>query len=220
MVDFKPIKNNYTILDTIGQGSYGIVYQAINTKINKLVALKLLKRKRRKGLGYIETLDEVEHEVKILKTLSSYPECSKYVVCFYDLFATKYEGIEYYAIEYEYIKGYDMQTLTNERKKFTSYESCLMVKQLLEGLVYMHSKNVVHRDIKPANIMFSDSRLVYIDFGISCFLTDCFGQVGTIRFMAPEIKANSVKYWKKADVYALGETIKYILSNNTEILDI
>ena len=116
----------------------------------------------------------------------------------------------------EYIPG---ESLAIYRASLDSKQEILrsldLVYQLVDGLEYIHQKNIVHRDIKPENIMIHNPIPVYIDFDLACFYDMCGdGKIGTPYYMAPEVWLAAVNDWKMADVYSLGATLFYVFNNH------
>ena len=116
----------------------------------------------------------------------------------------------------EYIPGGSIKYLLNKYGNFSAKIIKIYLKQILDGLEYLHSKGVVHRDIKSANILVDlKGNIKLSDFGVS-------GQIslkknegesgfleslkGTLLWMAPEVICQT-KYGKKADIWSLGCTL-------------
>ena len=101
-----------------------------------------------------------------------------------------------------------------------------LLKNVLKGLKYMHSLNIMHRDIKPENILFrsktilDDTQVVLADFGLSTFNNVeryIFPRCGTPGFVAPEVASTqnpTDHYGLKCDLYSVGVTLYYILTAN------
>ena len=118
----------------------------------------------------------------------------------------------------EWVPGGSVQDLLTRFGSFALSTVREYTKQILEGLEYLHSNNIIHRDIKGGNILVNANRTVKLaDFGASTTLTQ-FNQTqetttikGTPYFMAPEVLANS-KYGRKGDVWAVGCTMIQMLT--------
>lgn len=116
----------------------------------------------------------------------------------------------------EYIPGGSLKYLLNKYGPFNSKIIKIYVRQILEGLHYLHSKGIVHRDIKSANILVDlKGNIKLSDFGVSGQISIKKSQgesgfleslKGTLLWMAPEVICQT-KYGKKADIWSLGCTI-------------
>lgn len=165
------MNKKYTLLEKLGNGSFGTVYKAVDSN-GYLVAIKTILSNQ-----YSRESDEVQS----LKELSMYPGCNRYIVCYHESFL---EDKTLYIVM-EYITGENLAEIL--AKTLLSTEQRLSIaKQLLFGLSVIHNRSYAHRDIKPQNIMISDDwKLKYVDFGLSC-KQSCIDRVGTVLYNPPE----------------------------------
>jgi len=129
------------------------------------------------------------------------------------------ENINFIFLVMDLMEGGSLKDLIIKRYKknsvfFTDQECSLIIKNILEGLGYLHSFNIIHRDIKPENIMLRNtddlSSITICDFGFSTFLEEenDYTECGTMIYMAPELFKNQVN--STIDCWACG-FILYIL---------
>ena len=212
----KNIVTDYYELKVLGEGSFGIVYLAIDSKTGNKVVVK----KAKKVIG-----NEIE-EYKALIDLKS--ECSNYYTCVIDAFAT---NNSFYLIM-EYNEGYitlgDCVDVFVDIFKNNSVSGLKNISNifsnLVKGLSYMHKKQIAHNDIKPDNIMVNldTGGIKYIDFGISCHGKECrvdrdegFGF--TYWFLDPYIynkhgiKELTEEDRNNADIWAIGITMYQLI---------
>lgn len=120
-----------------------------------------------------------------------------------------------YAVLMELLKGVPLDKYFKEIN-YDVNKNLIIMKQLLDGISYLHQNDVVHRDIKPENIYISSSLVKYIDFGFTCQINRCENIVGTPIYASPEMiqhvinKKNDTSYvinnmsYKINDLWALG----------------
>jgi serine/threonine-protein kinase len=188
----------YEILEPIGRGGMATVFRALQTSMNRTVALKVLPRDMMKDDTYLQRF---EREVSIVATLEH-----RSIVPVYD--HGNYEGQPYIAMRY--MKGGPLDNLIGE-KGMTLDQIVRVFMQIAPALDYAHSKNILHRDLKPSNILLDDDGGAYItDFGIARILNESTGMtittqgvVGTPAYMSPE-QAQGHTMDGRSDVYALG----------------
>mmetsp|Transcript_14931 Transcript_14931/g.29311 ORF Transcript_14931/g.29311 Transcript_14931/m.29311 type:complete len:365 (-) Transcript_14931:140-1234(-) len=179
----------------IGQGSYGSVYKAIDTRDGSVVGLKLL-------VFDAESLDDIKKEIQILQQCQS-----DYIVALKGVFCkdkTIWIAMEYCAA------GSLSDMMTVCRRKLSEIQIACVMKMSLEGLMYLHRCQIIHRDVKAANVLVSetgDCKLA--DFGVSSEIATTLSRkqtvIGTPNWMAPEvIKASA--YNDRADIWSLGIT--------------
>jgi len=115
----------------------------------------------------------------------------------------------------ELCMGTDVFTRLKKNGAFNEFDAACIIKQLVRGVRYLHSKNIIHRDIKPENVMFLNNEFLtikLIDFG----LAKTFGQrglssvIGTPHYMAPEVVTKS--YDSRADVWSIGVMLYMLLA--------
>lgn len=196
MTDLKSISSdlkndNILIHSLLGTGKFGNVYHITYKLENKNInaALKVIK---------VKDINEISSLVE----LSKYPKCNNYILCIYDYIE---KNGKVYIIT-EILKGTDLGILKTDKLELSNFDILIFMKKLLEGLSFIHSKNITHRDIKLENIILTNSKLLkYIDFGFSCKIDKCSkGMVGTPYYMPPEMIERKITDYKKVDIYALG----------------
>ncbi|XP_066441555.1 serine/threonine-protein kinase DCLK3 [Eleutherodactylus coqui] len=199
--DRTDIDKYYEIGRSIGDGNFAVVKECRLRKTNQEFAMKIIDKAKLVGKE-----DIIENEVQIIKLLS-HPNIVKLL----DDFETE---SEIYLIM-EYIKGGDLFDAITESIKFTEHDAALMMADLCEALVYIHSKNIVHRDLKPENLLVQhnpdgSSTLKLADFGLAVFISEpIFTICGTPTYVAPEILSEN-GYGLEVDMWATG-VILYIL---------
>ena len=206
-IEHSPEKK-YKILKNIGNGSYGDVFLAYNIYTNEKVAIKKIYKSNEQLLSDGIILDEIE----ILKNLN-HPDIVKII----EFYGTD----EAYYIVNEYCGGGELYDKAIGYMSETQIS--VIFKQILSGLSYLHSKNIVHRDLKLENILISDTEYVditgeeyfdikIIDFGNArIFDKKTISNnsiVGSSYYIAPEVFLR--KYNKECDLWSAG-VILYML---------
>lgn len=193
--------DNYRIVSILGKGGMGIVYKAYDTKLDRYVAIKMLNADTYDLARFVERFKrEAKNQAKL-----SHPNI-----------VTVYGFIEYadlLGIVMEYVEGESLEKVIQRQGRFNLYDVMYILKQILLGLGYAHSKGFVHRDIKPSNIILNKEGIAKImDFGISKSLFDdkdvtkTGAKIGTVYYMSPEqIKGNDVT--NRSDIYSIGCTV-------------
>ncbi len=205
--EFPRIFGRYEILRELGQGGMGTVFLAKDTKLDRMVALKVPSLPADEHL-----LQRFYREAQSVSGLRHVGICPVYDV-------GEIDGIHHIAMAY--IEG---QTLSNfhQSKELTSEHVSDLICKIGEALSAAHRQGVIHRDLKPSNIMIQhDGRPVIMDFGlarridrIDTQLTSTGAIVGTPAFMAPEqVRAEVDMIGPATDVYALGVIMYQLLTN-------
>ncbi|XP_032036513.1 serine/threonine-protein kinase DCLK3 isoform X2 [Aythya fuligula] len=195
------VENHYEIGRTIGDGNFAVVKECRHCNSNQIYAMKIVDKSKLKGKE-----DMMESEILIIRSLS-HPN----IVSLIEVYETE---AEIYLI-LEYVPGGDLFDAIIESVKFTEHDAAVMITDLFEALVYIHSKNIVHRDLKPENLLVQhnadkSTTLKLADFGLAKLVTKpIFTVCGTPTYVAPEILAEK-GYGLEVDMWAAG-VILYIL---------
>ena len=191
----------YQILEMLGRGGMGEVWQAFDLKLRVEVALKALRSDLFKSERRLELLRQ---EVRAAREVMSPNVCR-----IFDLI--EIEGRE--LVSMEYVDGATLLGVLQERGPLDLKEAQDIASQFLAGLEAIHKTGLVHRDIKPENIMLTRAgRVVVMDFGLARQDTEGGGSVsGTPAYMAPEQAAGQTLD-ARADVYAAGVVLAEMVS--------
>jgi serine/threonine protein kinase len=190
----------YTPLDTLGKGAFGTVWKCSNNSNNQIQAVKILKIHKKSP----KQINSLLFEAQLLEKLNN-----EHIVKFMGTRCTD----KFICIETELLNGGTLKSRLTRR--LSEAEVVMVMKGLLSGVAYLHSKNIVHRDIKPDNILFADSSytsLKITDFGLSGQLqseSSLEDTCGTTLYMAPE-QAQLRFYSEAVDVWSCG-IIFYIM---------
>ena len=197
------------ICHLVGQGGMGVVYQARQINLDRLVALKILSPRLAQDPTFSERfLREAQTMAKL-----SHPN----IVTVFDFGQVE----DFYYLTMEFIDGVNLRD-TIATNKISAAEALAIVPQLCEALQYAHDKGVVHRDIKPENILIDKSGNIKIaDFGLAKVLEPTPDQVsltatqqvlGTRNYMAPEQLESPEAVDHRADLYSLGVVFYELLT--------
>lgn len=187
----------------IGSGSFGTVYLGLNSITGELMAVKQVELMGDKGSEHEQRkrsmIDALQREMNLLRDLQ-HPNIVQYL-------GSNCEN-NYLNIFLEYVPGGSVASLLTGCGAFEELHIRKVVKQILHGLKYLHSRSIIHRDIKGANILMDTRGNVKIsDFGISKKLDDDkkgrASLQGSIYWMAPEV-VRQKPYSFKADIWSLG----------------
>ena len=205
------VETRYDIIKIIGEGGFGKVYYAKNKFSNTEVSIKTINKSKNENLIFDNL--SIKNEIDVLKSLS-HPNIMK----IYEFYSNE----ESYFLVNEYIKYGELSKKI--KQTFSELQISVIIFQILKGLSYIHSHNIIHRDIKLENIMISDIENILIngkiepfywikiiDFGIAKFTSSNKkekGMTGTLYYMAPEVIKQNYDY--KCDIWSVG-VILYIL---------
>ena len=192
----------YHIIEPLGEGGMATVYKAYDTRLERNVAVKVLRTDQFIPAQLQMVLQRFEREAKSLAKLSN-PN----IVNILDF--GEHEGMPYLVMEY--LPGGTLKQKTGSAVPWR--EALRVLLPVAQGLSYAHSHGVIHRDVKPANILMNeDGRPILTDFGIAKLLEAPDGHtltgsgvgIGTPEYMAPEQGIGASAIDERADVYSLG----------------
>jgi tRNA A-37 threonylcarbamoyl transferase component Bud32 len=201
VAQLSPLFPQLDILDLIGQGGMGAVYKARQTKLDRLVALKILPQTAHADPAFAERFTR---EARAMARLS-HPN----IVTVHDF--GEVNGLYYLIMEF--VEGPNLRQVL-QASKLAPDEALKVVPQICDALQYAHEQGIVHRDVKPENILFDKRGQVKIaDFGLAKLLgrdgkaftlTGTQQVMGTPHYMAPEQVDRPLEVDHRADIYSLG----------------
>lgn len=191
----------YHLITQLGEGGMATVYKAYDTRLEREVAIKIIRRAAFPLEMMEGVLKRFEREAKSLARMSN-PN----IVKVYDF--GDYEGSPYLVLEY--LPGGTLKKLLG--KPLPWQDSLRLLLPIVRGVEYAHQRGIIHRDIKPANILITENgEPMLSDFGIAKILDTGSGNtaltgsgmaIGTPEYMAPEQWAGATS--SKSDIYSLG----------------
>ena len=199
------IQNRYEIISRIGSGGMADVYKAKDHKLNRFVAVKVLKKEYRDDKAFISKF-QVEAQ-------SAAGLAHANIVNIYDV--GEEAGIYY--IVMELVEGITLKAYIEKKGRLSVREATSIALQISAGLEAAHNSGVIHRDVKPQNILISvDGRVKVADFGIaraSTSNTINSNVMGSVHYSSPE-QARGGYSDEKSDIYSLGITMYEMLTGH------
>ena len=188
----------YEIIARIGAGGMADVYKAQDHKLNRLVAVKVMKAEFREDTGFVQRFQkEAQAAAKL-----SHPN----VVNVYDVGEDR--GLYY--IVMELVEGITLKNYIQKKGKLSVKEATSIAIQVSLGLEAAHNRGIIHRDVKPQNIMIStDGKVKLSDFGIAKAMnsnTITANVMGSVHYSSPEQVRGGISD-AKSDIYSLGITM-------------
>ena len=193
-----PQVGSFEIIDEIGEGNFSKVYKAINTLSEEVVALKVLQGKPFKQSQKLRNLLIQREQLAVTLAHSHIIPVYKTTEEYEDIMCIAMKLIE---------SGSLGDRLSHWYWRPSTREILNLVRQAVEGLKYLHEKQIIHGDIKPANLLVSFDDHVYLtDFGITKVIGSAFiGMVvGTPEYLAPEAILHPEQADGRVDLYAIG----------------
>jgi serine/threonine protein kinase/tetratricopeptide (TPR) repeat protein len=190
------IGNRYEILQLLGEGGMGAVFKAMDRRLDRHVALKII---RPELANNPTVLRRFKQELLLARQVTH-----RNVIRIFDLGLA--DGLHF--ITMDFVEGRDLNAVL-EQRKFTPEETVKIIRQVSDALDAAHSESVVHRDLKPHNIMLTDNGKVYVmDFGLArsaeaSGLTRAGALLGTPTYMSPE-QAKGTAVDTRSDLFSLG----------------
>jgi serine/threonine protein kinase len=196
--------DQFELLDVLGRGGMGVVYRALDTSLNRHVALKLL---RKSEGASAEQIAQLANEAAITASIN-HPNVVK-------VFTTGMDRGRFY-IAMELVDQGTLDQLITLQGRVAEAQVLQVGIQIAQGLRAAQHAGLIHRDVKPGNILFADSHTAKIvDFGLAIFMEDeekVRGEIwGTPYYVAPEKLDNKPEDFR-SDIYSLGGTLFHALA--------
>ena len=200
------LTDRYRIERQLGQGGMATVYLAHDLKLEREVALKVL----RPELGAVLGTERFLAEVKITARLDH-----PHILTLID--SGSAGGLLYYVLPY--VRGESLRDLLNREQQLGVEQALAITKQVGSALDYAHRKGVVHRDIKPENILLQEGEAMLADFGIALAVQESGGSrltetglsLGTPHYMSPEQATGDRTVDARSDLYSLASVLYEML---------
>ena len=198
----------YRIIKHIGSGAMGDIYKAKQISMDRIVALKILKKSLSEDRSFAKRFIREARSAGRL----NHPN----IIQIYDV--GREDGTYFFSMEY--VEGESLDTIIARKGVFDTREALAVVSSVAKALRKAEEKGIVHRDIKPANIIVSREGSVKVaDFGLARpldpeepALTQTGVAIGTPYYMAPEQVHGSPDIDVRADIYALGCTFFHLIT--------
>ena len=195
---------NFTLVEVLGAGGMGAVYKALDTNLNRMVALKVVRKEYSSDAEY---LGKFEREARITASVTH-----PHVVKVYSFGSD--HGLFYIAMEL--VDKGSLDDLMSLQGQVAEVQALGVGIQVAQGLQAAHQKGLIHRDVKPGNILFADAQTAKIvDFGLALLAAheaEERGEVwGTPYYVAPEKLEHQPEDFR-SDMYSLGGTLFHAIA--------
>jgi len=202
----KMLDNRYEILECVGTGGMAVVYKARCHRLNRLVAVKILKPELSKDADFRRRFHDESQAVAMLSHVN--------IVSVYDV--SHSDGLDY--IVMELIDGMTLKQYMKKRGVPLNWREALhFITQIVRALGHAHSRGIIHRDIKPHNIMvLRDGSVKVTDFGIARLVSAAQATLtqealGSVHYISPE-QAKGSHVDGRADLYSTGVVLYEMLT--------
>ncbi|MGH7671066.1 MAG: protein kinase domain-containing protein, partial [Gemmatimonadaceae bacterium] len=206
------LSDRYVIEREIGSGGMAVVYLAHDRKLEREVALKVL----RPELGAVLGAERFLTEIKISARLDH-----PHILTLID--SGDADGMLYYVLPY--VRGETLRDKLNREHQLGIDEAVTIAKQVASALDYAHRQGLVHRDIKPENILLQEGEAMLTDFGIALAVKEAGGNrltqtglsLGTPQYMSPEQATGDRGVDARSDVYSLAAVLYEMLAGEPPV---
>ncbi|MDE3151624.1 MAG: serine/threonine-protein kinase [Gemmatimonadota bacterium] len=206
------LSDRYVIQREIGAGGMAVVYLAHDRKLDREVALKVL----RPELGAVLGAERFLAEIKISARLDH-----PHILTLID--SGDADGMLYYVLPY--VRGETLRDKLKREQQLGIDEAIAITKQVASALDYAHRQGLVHRDIKPENILLQEGEAMLTDFGIALAVKEAGGNrltqtglsLGTPQYMSPEQATGDRGIDARSDVYSLASVLYEMLAGEPPV---
>ncbi|KAB7787949.1 Stk1 family PASTA domain-containing Ser/Thr kinase [Bifidobacterium cebidarum] len=194
------IEGRYRIVRNIAEGGMATVYEAVDERLGRTVAIKVMHTQLAQGPHRAQFVERFHREANSAAAIAN-----PHIVQVYD--TGEFNGLDFLVMEY--VHGINLRHEMNVQGTFSVRETLRIVAETLDGLSSAHRAGVVHRDIKPENILINDRGHVQItDFGLAkaasqATLSSTGMLLGTAAYLAPEMIENNLAT-PQGDLYSVG----------------
>ena len=198
--------DSYEIIDMIGGGGIGTVYQVRHLQNKAIFAMKILKPEAVEDRSLVTRFYQ---EARACSSLDHHGLVKIHDIGFF-------EDVPYLVLDY--IPGESLASLIRKERRIDLLRSLVISEQVVDALAYCHSQGIVHRDIKPGNILIgADNQVKLIDMGMAKMMRESgitiAGQaMGTPRYMPPEQINDSSSVDHLVDIYGFGATLYFMVA--------
>ncbi|HYT87579.1 MAG TPA: protein kinase [Gemmataceae bacterium] len=211
---FGLILGNYRVLDRLGAGGMGVVFQAEHMRMRSRVAIKVLplspdqdQRILRRFMTEIRAIAQLQHP-NIVGAIDAGEAVSE----------DSHSPVLHFFVM-EYVPGQDLEEYVRSQGPLSPTKATDVIHQIASALAEAHKHHLVHRDIKPSNIQVTpEGQAKLLDFGLARSFRHGFTEpgtvLGTLDYMAPEQVQDAHSVDIRADLYALGGTLYWCLTGD------
>ncbi|GAB49477.1 Stk1 family PASTA domain-containing Ser/Thr kinase [Mobilicoccus pelagius] len=207
----RTVDGRYTVLAHLADGGMGRVYAALDERLDRQVALKVMRPDLARDPAFV---DRFRREARAAARLSH-----PHVVAVYD--QGEDDGILFLAMEF--VDGQTLRDLLEEEGALTPREALRITARILEGTAAAHRRDVLHRDIKPENVLCSaEGRVAVADFGLARAVGSTTATaagaplLGTVAYLAPEQVEHGTAD-RRTDLYAIGLVLHEMLTGRPAV---
>ncbi|ANC78493.1 hypothetical protein ABE65_017470 [Fictibacillus phosphorivorans] len=192
------VHERYLVQEVLGMGSYGITYLALDRHTDEIIVLKQLRNTKAKTTAGLLSF---QRESQILGALQKHPVPK---------LLNTFQNEQGHFIAMEWIKGDTFEDLIfRDNQTYNEKESIAILLELLSITDRFHKNGIIHRDLRIPNIIYRDKKLIVIDFGLACYLTDTNLEIEDPHDHPEKIRMRAVQV--ESDLFALGHFALFLL---------